>query len=672
MAMLQMQRIFIYALKKDRKSILELLQRRGVLEISDIIPEDNIFHKMDVSNIRAGFEKNIHSASDALDIIERYEPSKKPILSGLDGRRDVTEAEYHAFQVKYEQTVHTANRILECAKEIAEQKAEIQRLDVQMEILTPWIHLDIPFNFSSTMYTKSFIGTLPKEWTLDAIYMELADYMPVNVDIISSSKDQTCIFVLCHKDNENGVYDKLRSLEFALPGIFSDKAPVQQREELERKLREAEEAIVKIEAEIIKLAKFRQDIMFLQDYDRMRSDKYEVLGQISQSQNVFVLTGYIPVKEIKSIEDSLNKKYQVAIETQKPSEEEDVPVLLVNNGFSQPLESVVEGFSLPTKGEIDPTMVMSLFYYFMFGIMLADAGYGTLMVVACSYFLIKYRSTIESSLKNFLTMFLYCGISTVFWGVMFGSYFGDLIDVIASTFFNISEPIVKPLWFFPVNKPMQMLAFSMVVGLIHLLTGILMKIYQLYKQRDYLSILYDAVSWFVLIVSLTILLISMDMIKNILGLTIDIPDSVASVTGVLAILASIMIVLTNGRESKNVFKRFLKGAYALYGITGYLSDVLSYSRLLALGLASGIIGNVINKMATMPAKSLLGPLFFIIIVLGGHTLNIAINALGAYVHTNRLQYVEFFGKFYGGGGRPFNPFRMKTKYYNVKENVKNG
>jgi V/A-type H+-transporting ATPase subunit I len=320
-------------------------------------------------------------------------------------------------------------------------------------------------------------------------------------------------------------------------------------------------------------------------------------------------------------------------------------------------------------------MIMALFYYMLFGIMLADTGYGLLMAGGCAYCLIKYGRKMEAFIKNFLTMFLYCGISTVFWGVMFGSYFGDLPDVIAKTFLGVAEtavPIIPPLWFFPVEKPMLMLTFAMVLGLIHLLTGLGIKIYQLYQQKDYLGIIYDAVSWFLLIVSCTILLMSLDMIKNILGLTTVIPPVVINVSAAVAILSSLIIVATNGRESRNPFKRFLKGAYALYGITGYLSDVLSYSRLLALGLASGIIGNVINKMASMTANiGFVGPLIFAVIVIGGHALNIAINALGAYVHTNRLQYVEFFGKFYGGGGRSFNPFTMKTKYYKVKENVKN-
>lgn len=675
MAMLQMQRIFIYALKKDRKPILEMLQRRGVIEVSDVIPEDNVFHKMDVSHPKASFEKNISAAREAVEILNHYVPEKKGMLSSLNGRKAVSKEDYNSFRTIYEQTLRTANHIIAYTKQIAECKADILKYETQAAILEPWTGLDIPIDFSSTKYTRSFIGTLPKEWSLEELYASLADCMPVNIDIISASKEQTCIFVLCKNDIADAVYDKLRSIDFSHPGVTSELAPKEQQKEIAQRIIDLEAEILKAEEKIISLAQYREDLLFLQDYDRMRSDKYDVIGQMSQSKNIFILTGYIASKELKSLEEALNNEFIVGIETEEPSDDEDVPVLLKNNAFARPLEWVVDGFALPTKSEIDPTMIMALFYYMLFGIMLADTGYGLLMVGGCAYCLIKYGRKMEAFIKNFLTMFLYCGISTVFWGVMFGSYFGDLPDVIAKTFFGVAEnavPIIPPLWFFPVERPMLMLTFSMVLGLIHLLTGLGIKIYQLYKQKDYLGILYDAVSWFLLIVSCTLLLMSLDMIKNILGLTTVIPSVLIKISVVTAIISSIIIIATNGRESRNPFKRFLKGAYALYGITGYLSDVLSYSRLLALGLASGIIGNVINKMASMPAKmGVVGPLIFTIIVIGGHALNIAINALGAYVHTNRLQYVEFFGKFYGGGGRSFNPFSMKTKYYKVKESVEN-
>jgi len=670
MAMLQMQRFFIYALKKDRKQIMELLQRRGVVEIKDATAKDEVFYKMDVSYARSSFEKNISSAKEAVDIINRFIPEKKGLLSSFNGRKIVSADDYASFKEKYEQTVHTANHIIANSKKIAELKAEILKLEAQAETLIPWSDLDIPMGFSGTKYTKSFIGTLPKAWSLDELNTALTDYTPFHLDIISSSKDQTCIFVLCTKDIADGLYEKLRSLDFSHSGITSDQAPALQIDEINKRIDGANIEIRTAEDEIKELVSFRDDLLFLQDYERMRSDKYEAIGMMSQSKSVFILTGYIAEKDTKELEAVLRKKFTIEVEFRDPYEKEDAPVLLSNNAFARPVEWVVESFSLPAKGELDPSFIMALFYYFLFGIIMADAGYGLLIVVPCGFLLLKYGKKMEEFMKNFLTMFFYCGISTVFWGIMFGSFFGDLIDVIASNFFGVTDlPIIPAVWFVPLNAPMRMLTYSMGLGIIHLLTGLVMKTIQLIRQKDYISILYDAASWFVLVVSSTILLLSLEMITRILGIQISIPPMIVNISAIAAIIASLIIIATNGRESKNPIKRFLKGLYALYGISGYLSDVLSYSRLLALGLAGGVICSVVNKMAGMASHNVVGPLLFTVIVLFGHILNFAISILGAYVHTNRLQYVEFFGKFYGGGGRAFLPFKMKTKYYKVKESM---
>ena len=591
----------------------------------------------------------------------------------MEGKKAVSLNDYNSFKEKYEQTIKTANDILAFSKKIAELKAEILRLEAQTQMLLPWTSLDIPLNFSGTKNTKAYIGCLPKQWSMEDIYAALAEYMPVNVEIISSSKEQTCIFVLCQKANAEGVYETLRKLEFSHPNILTDKAPAQLLNDIKKELADKRKAVTETENAIKSLAKYKEDLLFLQDYEQVRVEKYEVIGRLAQSKNVFILTGYIAQKDINKLESELTKDYLLAVEYETPSEDEDVPIVLKNNWFARPLEGVLEGFSLPGKGEMDPTMAMALFYYMLFGIMLSDAGYGLIMTLACGFALLKFGKNMEQSLKNSVTMFFYCGISTVFWGLMFGSFFGDIVDVVASVYYGVTDlPVLKPLWFVPMDKPMKMLTFSMALGLVHLLFGLIMKVYQLIRQKDYIAIIYDALSWFFLIISCTVLLLSMDMIASSFNLNLSIPPIVVKIFTVLALISVVIIVATNGRESKNPFKRFLKGLYALYGITGYLSDVLSYSRLLALGLATGVICNVVNKMASMAGgPGAVGTVVFILIIIIGHALNIAINVLGAYVHTIRLSYVEFFGKFYEGGGRAFNPFNMKTKYYKVKERIEN-
>ncbi len=671
MAVLPMRRISIYGLKKERKQLLELLQRRGVVEISDAIPEDRVFRKTDVSVMEDKLQKNLAVAKEALQILDTYLPEKKSILDSLNGRKEVSPELYDSFRMKYESVVATVNRIRSLNKEILEARAELLKLQAYMEVLHPWIGMDIPMNYPGTKRTKAYIGTLPNIWTLETVYEKLAQGEPLTAEIISTSREQTCIFILCLKEKAEEVFENLRTIGFSYPNWAGSLVPAEQLEELKEQILGTRQSIDRAEEEIRSYKEQRGDICFLQDYEAIRSEKYGVISRLLQSGKSFILTGYIPDENAAELEEEFSRRFEAAVELEKPSAKEDVPVLLRNNGFSNPLEGIVESYSPPAKGEVDPTTVMSLFYYMLFGLMLSDAGYGAVMAGGCITGLVKYKNTLEESMRKTLKMYLFCGISTIFWGIMFGSYFGDLVDVVSETFFG-QKVTIPPVWFFPVNEPMRMLTFSMLLGIIHLLAGLGMKFYQAAKKKDYQTILYDVILWIILLISSVFLLLSMKMIVDILGISFILPPAAGRVAGIFAVLASVGIILTNGRESKNPLKRFLKGLYALYGITGYLSDVLSYSRLLALGLATGVICTVINQMAAMAGGGTFGIIPFIIIILFGHTLNIGINALGAYVHTNRLQYVEFFGKFYEGGGRKFQPFRAKTKYFKFKEEIKNG
>ncbi|MEG0615250.1 MAG: V-type ATPase 116kDa subunit family protein, partial [Oscillospiraceae bacterium] len=333
-----------------------------------------------------------------------------------------------------------------------------------------------------------------------------------------------------------------------------------------------------------------------------------------------------------------------------------------------PVEGVLESYSLPKKGEIDPTNVMAIFYYILFGMMLSDAAYGLIMVIACGIILLKFKD-INEGLKKSLQMFFFCGISTTFWGIMYGSYFGDVVDVVSQTFFGVHLTI-PPLWFAPINEPMRLLMFSLLVGVVHVFTGLAMQFVQLVKAKKYKDILYDVIFWYGLVGGLIVVLLSTQMFIDIAQLSFILPSICGTVGGIVAAVSAVGIICTSGRESKNPFKRFLKGLYGLYNVTGYLSDILSYSRLLALGLATGVIATVVNKMGSMAGDGIVGAILFIIVFIAGHLINIGINLLGAYVHTNRLQYVEFFGKFYEGGGRKFKPFAINSKYFKIREETK--
>lgn len=673
MAVLAMKKVSICALKKDRKAILETLQRLGTLEVSDLTENLDEFEKIDTFNMRSVFDQNKIIAQNALEILERFVPEKKEFLSSIVGQNDISKENYYIFANETDEIMRVANEIVRISRTIDDKKAEIIRLKTQVEALSVWKNLDVPMDFSGTKSTRAFVGTLPENINEAAINSLLAEVLPdedaYTLEVLSQIDEQTCIFVLCHNSVADKVFVALRENGFAWPSFSVDTTPSLKIEEFLQKIKVLEEQILNSEKEIKSYRGERNALKFMVDYHEMRAQKYEVISKLLHSKNVFMLSGFIPQKCAKKLEANLTAKFDIAIGFSTPAADDEIPVVLQNNGFAAPVEGVLESYSLPGKGEVDPTSVMAIFYYILFGMMLSDAAYGLIIVAACGFVLAKYKN-IKLGLKKALKMFLFCGISTTFWGVLFGSYFGDAIDVVSTTFFN--APVTVPaLWFVPLNEPMRMLAFSFGLGILHLFTGLFLQLYELIQAKDFKAVVYDVISWYLLVGGLVIYMLSVPMITEMLVINFILPPLLGTIGIISAGVGAFLILFTAGRESKSPFKRFLKGLYGLYGVTGYLSDILSYSRLLALGLATGVIAQVFNKMGTMAGNGPVGIILFVVVFLVGHTMNLAINLLGAYVHTNRLQFVEFFGKFYEGGGRKFSPFFVNTKYFNVTEDIYN-
>ena len=292
--------------------------------------------------------------------------------------------------------------------------------------------------------------------------------------------------------------------------------------------------------------------------------------------------------------------------------------------------------------------------------MLSDAGYGLLMVIGTTIALKKFK--LETSMKKTLTMFRNCGISTVFWGALFGSWFGDIVQVVSREFFGKEIGSIA-LWFEPLTDPVKLLLVSFGLGILHLFLGVAVAFKMTWDTGKKLDAVFDALPIYLIV--LGVAPIGAEMFISV--------SPVLTKTGTYMLIAGvIMLVLTAGRTSKSVFGKFFGGLYALYNTaTGYLGDILSYSRLLALGLATGSIASVINLIGTMPENKVIKLILLVIVFVVGHVANLAINLLGAYVHTDRLQFVELFSKFYTGGGREFAPLAVNTKYIKFKEENSN-
>lgn len=669
MAVLQMQRISICALKKDRKAILEKIQSMGIMEMSQVAEDEDGFEKMDTISARQSFEKKASLSESALDILDAYAPEKKSMFASLEGKKLVESDQFAMITAKKEEILEKAERIVACNKEIAEHKAESAKLENQIEALVPWLSLDVPMNCKGTGKTAMLLGTMPGETTLESVYEQIqtgeAQTDAVDVEIINSDQDATYLAVLCLKADAGAVEEALRAAGFAKPSQTVHAVPAKETAELKTKIEQLNKKIEEIEEEIKGCAKFREELKVIGDYYRMRAKKYEILGTLPQSQRTFVISGYIPKKAAGAVEKAIGEHYDCVIDIDELKEDEEPPTVLQNNAFSSSVEGVLEAYGLPHKGEFDPTTIMSFFYVFFFGMMLSDAAYGAIVAIACFVVLKKYPR-MSASMHKSIKLFMFCGLSTIVWGILFSGYFGDAVDVIGRTFFGV-EVSVPPLWFAPLNDPMKLLIYSMAFGLVHLFVGLGIKGYMQIKDKQYLDFFCDVVLWFIFLIGLIMMLIPSDIFASIAQVKIVFPPVLNTLAKALSVIGAVGLLLMSGRSSKNPVLRLALGAYDIYNITGWLSDVLSYSRLLALGLATGVIASVVNQMGSMLGGGIVGAIGFAIIFVIGHAMNLSINLLGAYVHTNRLQFVEFFGKFYEGGGRPFEPFETDTKYVDIKE-----
>lgn len=651
MAKLRMKKIELIALLTDSKKIIELLQRRGVVEIcrnEEELPGAN------VGAVLSEFEKFRSTAAQALDVLDRYCPQRSTLDQILGNR---TEVEKHAFgreAMNLEKVMNASGEILRSSKCISDCESRQAQLEVRTDVLKQWTALDVPLNFKGTDTTTAFIGTVPYQANIGLLAQELPDC--VEIEVISSSKEQTNLFVICSDTVSDETEAALRKLSFIPVSDPESKTPAELISQYEAEQTSLAETAKKAEENICALGEMRRELEFTVDYLQMRKDKYEALNSVGFTGNTFVLSGYIPEKYAEPLKKEIEAKYTAAINFTDPAEDEDVPVLLENSRFSAPVEGITKMYAMPGKKDVDPTPVMSFFYYLFFGMMLSDAGYGLVMLIGTTIALKKFR--LETTMRRTLEMFRNCGISTLIWGALFGSWFGDIIQVIGKEFAG-KEIGSTALWFEPTNDPIKLLLFAFGLGIIHLFAGVAVSFKMAWDDGRKLDAVLD---------TLPIYMIILGVAPIGAAIFTDVPAVLKSVGIPLMIAGAVLLVLTSGRSSKSVFGKFFGGLYALYNTaTGWLSDILSYSRLLALGLATGSIASVINLIGTMPQNIVFKAVLLAVVFVLGHSVNMAINLLGAYVHTDRLQFVELFSKFYTGGGREFQPLTVNTKYIKFKE-----
>lgn len=647
-----MKRIELIAPLTDSKQIIELLQRRGVVELCENSSEE--LEQMNVAAVMGEFEKFRSTVDQALNILGKYAPEKASLTDMFGGRDEIEKHEFGQKAADLEKIMNAAGEIIKNHKMITEAQAEIIQLRIRSDLLEPWTALDVPMNFRGTSRTSAYIGSVQGSRTVEEIESQLPE--GCCAEIVSISKEQTNLFVLCSKEITEEAENCLRRLAFVPVSESAAMTPSEMIRKNTARCRELNKLIGNSEKAIAAMSEYREMLKFGVDFLAMRKEKYEALSKLGITESTFVLEGYVPEKYFDSLKKEIEKKHTAVISGFDPAEDEDVPVLLENGSFSSPVEGITKMYAMPSKTDVDPTPVMSFFYYLFFGMMLSDAGYGVVMVIGTMIALKKFK--LENSMRKTLIMFRNCGISTIFWGALFGSWFGDIVQIVGREFFGKEIGSIA-LWFQPLDDPIKLLLYSFGLGILHLFLGVGVSFKMAWDDGRKLDAFLDTVPIYLTILGVAPLAAS---------ILTEVPQILKTVGMYVMIAGVVLLVLTAGRSSKSIFGKLFGGLYALYNTaTGWLSDILSYSRLLALGLATGSIAGVINLIGTMPENKAVKLVLLIVVFIVGHTANLAINLLGAYVHTDRLQFVELFSKFYTGGGREFTPFAVNTKYIKFKE-----
>lgn len=630
MSIVKMNRVTIIGTKDRQEEILKQIMKKGFVQIDDSshLAEDeefkDIFNKVDNNEEMVVLNKKEDQVEKAIENINRINKLKKPLFYSKPYYKELTEEEANNLYIY-------ATEINSVEKQISELKTQKTDLESRAKSLIPWQKLEISGELTSVKYIKIILGKLPNKFKTEQIELTLGkEINQYSINTVNNDKQYSYIFVTLSEPDENFARRVLKKYEFIEENILKeDKTIEQELKEINSQINKIEEKIVELKKQVAseKLTSLEN----LYDYLENEKELKSVQRKIVTTENTFYLEGWIP----EGFKIKNNKDY--IIKYRKPEENEDYPVYIKNNKLVAPFESITNMYSVPNKKEIDPNPIMSIFFILFFGMMLSDAGYGIILTLAATFIVkkAKYKKG-EGSLMKLL---IPCGISTILWGFLFGSFFGDLIKI---------PPVINPL-----KDVMQLMGLALLLGIIHIYIGMFIKAIELIKERKIFSAIFDIGFWYLTLTGTFLLVIP--IIAGDIGIW-------SEVGKYLALTGAVGLLLTQGRNKKGIIGKITGGLGSLYNITSYFSDVLSYSRLMALCLSTGVIAQVGNLLAKM-----VNPLFGILIALIVHSVNIANSALGSYVHTSRLQYVEFFGKFYEGGGTEFSPLKCKNKYTNIKE-----
>ncbi len=650
MAIVKMKKFTLLAFESQKQKLLKDLQRLESVQFSEVLIQEELeeYLQKDSAHIEISeIEEEQAKIKFAIDFLSQYEEKKGTIQSLKEGKNTVT---YYELEKAVEdlQWKKQYNYLKEKESTINKKKQHISKLSSEIEEIGKWSNLDISMNeVNNFKNCIAYLGVVPKNF-IDNLREDISfQYNNCYIEVVNEDNRDSNILIIFHKELQSEIETLLKRYSFSRVNYDYEVPPKEVIRNFKTKIKELKSELENIKKEIEEHVKYINDFKLIYEYNENHLLRLESCNNFLRSKNILTIEGWLPEETIDKFEEaiskSLNSEYYLELEDAKG---EDVPILLKNGAVSEAFEPITEMYSMPRYNEIDPTPLFMPFYFIFFGMMLSDAGYGLVMFIG-SLVALKFFNLDEDKRKS-IKMFFYLSISTIFWGVMYGSYFGDAIKI-------------SPIWMKPDSNVILLMIVSVALGLIQIYVGLGIKGYMLVRDGKPLDALLDVGLWYLTLTGGILWLLSASGALSSLSSSGNIPTIAKYAT----FGGMILILLTHGRSEKGIGAKLGAGLYSLYGITGYVGDLVSYTRLAALGLATGFIGSAFNLMIGMLgnpiAKILAGSLIFVV----GHLFNLFINALGAYVHTCRLQYLEYFNKFYEGGGKTFRPLKFSSKYVKV-------
>ncbi|WP_288778035.1 V-type ATP synthase subunit I [uncultured Sneathia sp.] len=638
MAILNMSRFNLIVFEHDKKEVLNSLQNFREVDFRQSDIKEFGYDNFLSSDIE-GIEDNIFKLDQVIKKLRKYEKAKGALKSLKDGQKTFTYSELKEF-TKNHDFKKVVDEVTKLQFDYDANLKTIENARIKIQDYTPLLELDISNKeIHSLKQVFCNIGMIPTK------YLSNLENDEIYYEVINKTVKESLVCIVSKNNNKDLVKEILRKSNFNKLSLSLEKKPCEYIEEFNKEIEEKTNLNNDIVEKFKQYADDIEDLEVCYEYycnEKLREIKSEGFGKTDE---LVVLEGFIPTEKEnefkKQIEDVCSNYYYLTMEKVAKTSN-DAPIKLKNGKFSDAFEGLVKTYSMPSYNEIDPTPLVAPFYWLFFGMMVADFGYG-LLVTILSGIVLKTCNLKEAMRKN-VKFFFYLGFSIMLWGAIYGSYF--------------SLPLGIPGLINPTTDYNTILKLSIVIGLIHVFVGLGAKAYMQIRDGKPLDAFYDVGLWYLTLTTVILLLLGKYMGFNPIAM---------KVIKYIMILSMIGIILTGGREVKNIGGRIGLGVYSLYGISGYMGDLISYARLMALGLSGGFIALSVNQICAMVGFKPATIIFVIIIFVFGQTFNILLSLLGAYVHSARLIYVEFFGKFYEGGGKEFKDFKIDEKYINIKE-----